>query len=390
MVIGDIAMPGRTFWPDEDHYISEARSIAETGTFMARDFYRAFTMPVTGATYSIFYKIFGYTPAFYKASRAFNAFLHVLTAFGAASIAWSLFKNKKTALITLFSIIIYPNLLGYQTALQSETLFTCFQTWAFAFLFMWQPGDKKMFVITVLAFMLAIYTRPVTTVLLPFIIMARSLVSCRSIKESLRYVAAACVIYVVCLTPWWIRNYNVFGTFVPFTTSASWNLYLGNNPVNKTAAAAWYPDTVESDKVNAFLAVDDEIEQSRLFKEAAITFIKENKMTFLHNAYLKFKVFWNVMSNYKFTGKPGENFFLLYNILSLLSWGIALPLGLISVFINRDKWKIFLPIFMIVGYITLVHVVSIAMLRYRLPIEPFFVILGADCFTRIIEHFWGR
>jgi len=45
-----------------------------------------------------------------------------------------------------------------------------------------------------------------------------------------------------------------------------------------------------------------------------------------------------------------------------------------------------LPIFSLIAYHTFIHVVVISSLRYRLPIEPFFLILGADCLRRFYEE----
>lgn len=78
--------------------------------------------------------------------------------------------------------------------------------------------------------------------------------------------------------------------------------------------------------------------------------------------------------------------FVLYNVALALSWGISCPLALASFWLSRARWRELLPIVTIVAYFTLIHVVVIASLRYRLPIEPLFIMLGADCFTRAISR----
>ena len=40
------------------------------------------------------------------------------------------------------------------------------------------------------------------------------------------------------LMPWWIRNFHLFGSFVPLTTTAGLGLWVGNNP---QATGAWMP-----------------------------------------------------------------------------------------------------------------------------------------------------
>ncbi len=381
----DVLLPGRTFFPDEGFYISEAKSIAETGSLVAQNFYRAFGMPLTGMIYSIFFKIFGEGALFIKSVRVFQATLHILTAIGAASIAYSLFKNRLTSVIVLFSIIIYPSFVAYQAILTTETIFTFFLVWGFSFLYMWCDSTKNtMFCLSALTMILSLYVKATITTVMPLLIASRSLVVTNKWGKRMQYMLASCFLFVLCMSPWWIRNWNIFGEFIPLTTSASMNLYLGNNPVNKHVGIDWSTD-VDLEKVKEIHELKDELLISKAFSKEAKSYIMNNKVEFVTKMWPKFKRFWNFRSNYE--GDKYSMAFRMYNLFLLLSWGIACPLGLLSAFLNREKWKDFLPIFFLIAYFTFVHVVSIASLRYRQPIEPFFIILGADCVTRFLKRF---
>jgi hypothetical protein len=281
----------------------------------------------------------------------------------------------------MFSTIIYPSLLAYQASLLSENIFVFFLIWGFAFLYKW-TGNSRMPIYSTIAFVLSLYAKAVLTVTTPALIALRSLAASEKRAVRAKYVAFSCVIFVICLLPWWVRNFNIFGEFVPFTTSASWNLYLGNNPVNLNAGVDWTVD-VDTGRVGEIMALD-ELSTSKAFSEDAKKYISENKYAFIRNALLKFKRFWNFQSNY--TGGMYSTGFKLYNLALLLSWGVACPLGVASVFVNRKRWVELLPIYALVIYFTFMHIVVIASLRYRLPIEPFFIILGADCLYRIIRR----
>ena len=52
------------------------------------------------------------------------------------------------------------------------------------------------------------------------------------------------------------------------------------------------------------------------------------------------------------------------------------------------KWGSLAPLYMVIGYFTLVHMVSIASLRYRLPIEPLLIALAAGPIGALVE--WVR
>lgn len=378
IAIIDVIIPGITFFSDEHVYIGEAKSIVETGQFSFGTS-RIPTMPMTGLIYSSFYKIFDSDASFIKSLRVMQAFLHILTAIGAASIAFSIFKNRMTSLIVLYSMIVYPSFLAYQCILMTETLFVFSIVWGFAFLYLWEEDLSKYFLCAMSMFMFSLYVRPVITIIMPALIYARGIVITQSWKRRMKYVILSCILFMLCLSPWWVRNWNIFGRLVLFAPSAG-NLYLGNNPANKTAGIDWRTD-IDPHVVARIQSLGDEIEIDRAYFEEAKRYILENKTVFLHNMWLKFKRFWNFTSNY--SGNIYPKAFLAYNIALLMSWGIACPLGFASFFINWKRWKELLPIYIFIVYYVFIHIVVIASLRYRLPIEPFFIIIGADCFTRL-------
>jgi hypothetical protein len=381
----DLIAPGRTFFPDVERIVEEARSRSEDGKFVVLGKYRAWEMPLTAMIYSIFYGFFGEGEAFIKSVRVSQAFLHVLTAIGAASIAFSIFGNRCTAVIVLFSMIIYPSLLAYQAVLLSETLFVFFLVWGFVFLYRWSEERPFMLVFSVLSFTLSLYTRAAITLLAPLLVAARSIyVADGRPGVRAKYFALSCILFAVCFSPWWIRNWHIFGKFVPLTTSPSWNLYLGNNPANQTAGVDWATD-VDVERVGEIFSLNDELMIDKAFSEEAKLYIAQNKMIFLKNAWLKFKRFWNYKLNTQEEKLP--KYFRYYNLASILSWGIAFPLAIVSAWLNRRKFRLIFPIYLLIAYYTFIHVVVIASLRYRLPIEPFFLILGADCLYRLSQKF---
>ncbi|MDR0765004.1 MAG: hypothetical protein LBE65_05365 [Synergistaceae bacterium] len=382
VAVTDVIIPGKTYMPDENAYLRQTKSVAETG-ILALGEHRAANMPIPMIIYAPFYRLLGNESVFIKFVRVIQALAHIVTAIGAASIAFSIFKNRATAIITLFGTAIYPSLLAYQCLLLTETLFTCFLVLGFAFLYAWRPERPGAFVLSGLCFMLSLYTRPVITMLMPLLFLARGFVIFDHTGRRLRYCLYSCIIFLVCAAPWWIRNWNIFGEFVPFTTYASRNLYLGNNRGNFTGGVEWSTDA-PPEEVAELLSAGSETEISRAFTAKSISYIRENKVVFLANAWKKFKRFWNFTLNTDSAKLP--KYFQYYNIASILSWGTAFFLALATLWRKRKEWFVLLPLFLLVGYYVFVHVVTIASLRYRLPIEPFFVILGADSLRVIFER----
>jgi hypothetical protein len=219
-------------------------------------------------------------------------------------------------------------------------------------------------------FALATLTKATLTFLPPLLMAATAWIAGASLRRSLTILATALCLYAACLAPWWIRNATLFHSFVPMTTGAAMNLYLGNNPHNLTGGISWAAD-VDYAEAQRILATPDEVERQRTFSRLALDYIKAEPLTFVRNAVKKFVRFWNVVPNTAEYQTP------LYAAVTALSFGPVLLLALFCAAWHWRQWRVLAPIYLMIGYFTFVHVVTIASLRYRLPIEPLLIMLAA-------------
>jgi hypothetical protein len=71
-----------------------------------------------------------------------------------------------------------------------------------------------------------------------------------------------------------------------------------------------------------------------------------------------------------------------------LSYGLVLFLAIGFVFRNAKKYfREVIPIFTLIGYLTLVHMVTIGSIRYRFPLEPFLIIFASYFFVDILKKY---
>ena len=63
-----------------------------------------------------------------------------------------------------------------------------------------------------------------------------------------------------------------------------------------------------------------------------------------------------------------------------------MALALIGAIRRRHQWRTLAPLYLLIGYFTLVHVVTVASLRYRLPIEAILILLAAEPLAAVIEY----
>jgi hypothetical protein len=155
------------------------------------------------------------------------------------------------------------------------------------------------------------------------------------------------------------------------------NLYLGNNRNNTNAGIDWNHD-IEPNVVAKFNALPDELTRQRAYNNAALDYIKQNPDAFIRAAAKKFMRFWNIVPN------AGEFRSGLYAIISIASFGSILVLALIAAARQWRQWRVLAPLYLIIGYFTFVHVVTIASLRYRFPIEPLLIIMAAEPLAGVI------
>ena len=371
-------------FPDEERFISEAVTFARTGEFWVwHD--RAWEMPLLGLLYGVIYKAVGSEPNLIAVARCLQALLLVTQAWLCADLAGRLFLEQRSAPDFAFiGVLAYPMFVAFQALLLSEALFTFLLVLGIWCLYRWaaEPARIRWLLAYVASMAAATYTKASLTwlpIVLPILIVCPPV----SWRHALRVVTLAALAYVVCLSPWWIRNAQLFEQPVWFTTSSSSNLYLGNNPANVTATNAWEHDVEEP-----FVAANSllpEGERDRRFRERAIAYIRDEPLRFIQNAGRKFVRFWNIFPNHE-AHRQGAQFWLV-----VTSYGPVLLLTLLTVWLYRHRWRRLLPIYCLIAYFTMIHMVTIASIRYRLPLEPFLVVFAAAAVARLSSGLpWSR
>jgi len=162
------------------------------------------------------------------------------------------------------------------------------------------------------------------------------------------------------LSPWIIRNYLVFGKFIPGTTMGGRVFWEGNNPYSEGGPCRYFPEEIEK---------LPEVERDSAYYRKTIEVIRENPSRFLWLLQNKFKRFWNVIPNASEFTKP------LYRIISIFSFGIMLPFFILGFFLTLTNSRANFIHSLIVLF-TVFHVIFLASIRYRVPLEPFYIILA--------------
>jgi 4-amino-4-deoxy-L-arabinose transferase-like glycosyltransferase len=375
-VINFYYFPDTITFPDEGRHLGSARRLAQDGEFWVLGA-RAWEMPGTAVFFALLIDCFGADAAVHVIRTA-QSFLLVLQSILIGVTTRRVLRDERAATVAAVITAFYPFLLFYQGLLLSETLFNTLLIAAFASLYWWRDRGARLdgvFLLTCLCFAAATMIKPLLTVLPPLLLAAVVLLDLGGLRRAAHVLVVGALLHAALLSPWWIRNYSFSGTFVPLSTGAGGNFYLGNNPANPHAGVDWTTD-VEHDVVLRIEGLPDEAARQRAYISVALEHIARDPTAFVERMARKFVRFWSLVPNAEpFSGG-------LYRVISMASFGPVLLLAIASSFRLRRQWRLLAPIYLLIAYVTLLHMVTIASLRYRLPLEPFLVLLAAEPLAR--------
>jgi len=375
-----VYFPLHTVYPDESRFVAEAIKFAESGEFW-KGTSRAWEMPFTGIFYGFLYKIFNSEELLIIAVRIIQSLLLILNAFLVYKIALIVFKDKIVSFVSFFIVLFYPFFIYYQGLLLSETIFISILLFGFYYIYKWYESSfeiNKYFFLANFFLVFSIYSKATITILPPFLLATFALLNKKDFKNILKIFFFSFLSWGVLMSPWWIRNYTIFDRFVPFTTSSGANFYLGNNNMNKYGGCDWLKDA-NTTFVKSMKNLS-ELEKNQRFKEKAVRFIYDNPSRFVELMWLKIKRFYNI----QFNNEDLRKSFL--NVISIFSYGTIFMMFLLSIVLNLKNWRKFSAIYMLFLYFTLIHVIVIASLRYRLPLEPFMILMASYSFVYLIRY----
>ncbi|USB31742.1 glycosyltransferase family 39 protein [Paenibacillus sp. YPG26] len=186
----------------------------------------AFIMPGLPVLIAGIMKVFGTGDAGIYAFRIFQALL-TSASVGLIYLITDRLFGKRTAKLAVILAAAYVPIYYAADLILTETCFTFFLLLlTYLLLNALDTNRKRDYVILGLAIAGAIYFRP-TAAMLPLIIGLIWLVR----REKFQLIARNTIILgltlIICLSPWWVRNYQVFHQFIPLTNSSANPLLLG-------------------------------------------------------------------------------------------------------------------------------------------------------------------
>lgn len=194
------------------------------------------------------------------------------------------------------------------------------------------------------------------------------------------------------MAPWWVRNYQVIGHFVPTTLQVGASLYDGLSPLATGASEmSFVPRFVAEERTAERAAALPEVDQTkasarrdpfeyrldrRMF-DAAGSWARQHPVDVARLAAVKFARLWNVWPNEaQFRSWP-------LRLAVLVTYGPVIALALTGAWRFRRRGWTTAVCWLPAAYLTLMHMVFVSSLRYREPpLLALLVLAAAACLYR--------
>lgn len=335
----------------------------------------ALVMPVYPAILAGGFKVFGiYSKGAAIAILSFNSLASALTCIPIFLIGRRSF-NERTAKIAAWIWAFFPNAIYFSANWMWATcLITLFLAVLFLMVLYLQESSSGLAWFGFgLGCGVAALTEPNVMSVLPFF---GGWACNRLHKRARRWFASACLAalaFVVVVSPWFIRNYEVFHRVIPFRDGLGLELYVGNNSYTKHWANGSIRPSNSAAELTEY-AQSGELAYMAHKQQQALTFIREHRtwfvgMTLRRMLYL-WTGFWSFRSSY-LAEEPMDPPNIVLNV-ALLTLVVA---GLRRCW-RENRWMV-TPYLLLFLFFPLVYCVTHPEVYYMRPLDPFLVLLAA-------------
>ncbi|OGZ34353.1 MAG: hypothetical protein A2Y98_00960 [Candidatus Portnoybacteria bacterium RBG_19FT_COMBO_36_7] len=340
------------------------------------------------------YKVFGHH---YEPVWIAQAIMHGLSAwliYLTAILVFSNFETRKKIGLWAAAIFgFYPDMIEISAMVLTETLYM-FLTCLLIYFFFSYFYKRKLWLVAVLALTsgLAALARPPVLLFVPIILFflyknwktEKKEVITTNHKRLLWHAALFLLILIAVFAPWTIRNYAIFGEFMPFGAAGAFNFWIGNYHGGNGEQEPTKEQTFFA-AAHTFKELQDEsLRQFKLFLQkypaefVKLTFLRVNK----YFSIIRPMGFWFYQKGH------GQFLFLISSAVASIILFITGFGGLIKSIKLKKEPIYYLLLFLIAT--PLFVFVTVVETRYRFQIYPILAIFAGFFIFHLLEKqkFW--
>jgi len=384
---GNSTLLGSLTTPDNDDvkFIRSAWILADTGNYIyhAPSTATVFMMPGVSFVLAFFVTIFGKFGGI-TAYRIFQAIVQTGSLFLLFLIARKLFNSKVgivAIILSSLSIADYwvPNLILTETFFKFFVLCLVYLS-----IYALEEQKARYYVLGGIVLGIATLFRP-TIATFPIVILFIWILRKYQFKTMLKYTAIVAVVFCAVLSPWWVRNYNIFNKFIPLTL-ATGNPMLQGTYINydQTTSKTDGLDYTQFKYPAGSEIANNEVEM-KISKYRLVNLVPKHPLEFL-GWYTFGKASYQVAKPFfwspEFLG-VNAGMALLWHALTL----ILSIIGGIFYYLDKKRKKIGTLAIATIFYFILIYLPFYTMGRYFYPAMPLVIIFAAFAVVKVISTF---
>lgn len=181
-----------------------------------------------------------------------------------------------------------------------------------------------------------------------------------------RGLAGMLAIVVLAILPWTVRNYRVYGAFLPLNSNAGYALYSANHPDHGTQFDQDYAAPLPGDLVDLGL---NEAQWNTALTRRGLAFISQDPWRYSLLSLDRAGIFFN----FWFSAESS----LASNLMRVLSFGLFLPFFIYGLILSLRDWRRYSLIYLFGVVYSAMHILTWASVRYRLPVDAALMPLAA-------------
>ena len=181
------------------------------------------------------------------------------------------------------------------------------------------------------------------------------------------------LVIVALMAPWTYRNYRVYGQFLLLNSNTGYAMYSAQHPMHGTRFSEFAAAPVPED-----LPKGNEAQMDRELMRRGLGFVRDDPGRYLLLSLDRVRAY------FEFWPTPDTS--LLHNVGRVVSYGIFLPFMIYGLFLAFKEGRLagangIIPLFMV--FYAVLHILTWAMVRYRLPVDALLMPLAALAVERL-------
>lgn len=192
------------------------------------------------------------------------------------------------------------------------------------------------------------------------------------LKRALWAGAGAGFVVLAMVLPFTVRNYIVYGDFLLLNSNAGYAMYSAQHPLHGTNFQAFTAAQLPADLLSV---AENEAQWDRLLMARGFQFIVDDPLRYVQlsaSRIADFFMFW-----------PSPESVLINNIGRVASFALFLPVMIYGLWLSRSHWRELQLLYLFMIFYTVMHLLTWAMIRYRLPVDAVLLVFAALALARL-------